>query len=98
MEKKESKKISKKELLEKMSKDYGMTGFEASKAFDAVFNTVVNELENGNEVSIKGFGSFKLNDMKSRTAVNPFNGKKIHVKAHKRVVFKVSSVLKEKVK
>lgn len=98
MEKKETKKIGKKELFEKMSKDYGVTGFDASMAIDAVFDTIVKELENGNEVSIKGFGSFKLIDVKSRTAVNPFNGKKIHVKAHKRVTFKVSSVLREKVK
>ena len=98
MEKKEPIKIGKAKFVEMMATKNEMTKYEAAKAYDAFIGTLTEAMEKNIEVSMMGFGSFHLTSVKARYALNPLTGKKIRVKAHKRVAFKASSRLKEKVK
>lgn len=69
---------------------------ECEKIFDATFIVIAKFLEKNESVNIKNFGTFKVSNRKARVGVNPSNGEKIKIKAHKTISFKVSNNLKEK--
>ncbi|WP_442880899.1 HU family DNA-binding protein [Bacteroides sp.] len=48
-----------------------MTLVTASKAVDAVFDTIRGSLGNGDSTTIQGFGSFTISTRAERRGVNP---------------------------
>jgi DNA-binding protein HU-beta len=50
------------------------------------------------KVRIEGFGTFTLKETKERQGRNPQTGESITIKAGKKVLFKPSDVLKNKIK
>jgi integration host factor subunit beta len=54
-------------------------------------------LSTGKHIEIRGFGTFKVKDRRSRVARNPRTGDPVNVPARKVPVFKVSKELKEMV-
>lgn len=71
---------------------------EATAAVDAVFDTIVKTLSRGEEVSIAGFGTFKVTKRAARMGVNPRTGEKIQIAASIKPKFRAGKVLKEAVK
>lgn len=63
-----------------------------------VFATVQDQLIAEGEVSIPGFGVFRVKETEARTGRNPQTGEALEIAASKKVSFKVSSVLKTAVK
>lgn len=63
----------------------------------AVFDVVGANLSQGEEVTIKHFGTFKVVDKAEKQGVNPRTQEKITIPAHKVPVFKASKTLKAKV-
>ena len=57
------------------------------------FELVSEELQRGESVRIKGFGSFKLLEVESRKSVNVATGEEYEIPAHQRVVFVASKEL-----
>ena len=64
----------------------GRIGFAVSRA-----------LANGQHIEIRGFGTFKVKDRKSRLARNPRTGEAVPVPPRRVPVFKVSKELKDMV-
>jgi nucleoid DNA-binding protein len=58
---------------------------------------VSRALANGHHIEIRGFGTFKVKDRKSRLARNPRTGEAVPVPPRKVPVFKVSKELKDMV-
>ena len=58
---------------------------------------MTDELVNGGNVEIRGFGSFSIRSYKSYTGRVPKTGKTIHVKAKKLPYFKVGKALRKAV-
>ena len=76
------------------------TGRVASKVaardvVDSVFDAISGALTRLGDVSIHGFGTFKVKSRKARTCRNPHTGEPIQVKAAKGVGFKAAKALKE---
>jgi DNA-binding protein HU-beta len=69
----------------------------AREVVDQMFGAMTTTLQKGGEVSIHGFGSFKVKQRAARTARNPHTGEAIKVPAKKAVGFKPASALKEAV-
>ena len=78
-----------------VAKKTGLSRSDAARAVRAVFDVVTEELQKNGEVSIYGFGKFKVTSIKGRT-VN-LGGKKMKVGPVKVVRFKPFGVLKKKV-
>lgn len=57
--------------------------------------TIARELTFGSEVQLPGIGKLELRATAARTGRNPNTGEPIVIPAGQKVVFKVSSVLKE---
>ncbi len=84
------------ELAQQVASKAGLDSGDAKKAVDAVFEAIADELSNGGEVSISGFGKFSVSDRAARQGVNPATGEKIQIAASKAAKFSAASGLKNK--
>lgn len=71
---------------------------QAIQVVEAVFNTITQTLTRGEEVSIPGFGTFKVVKRAARMGVNPKTGEKIQIAASIKPKFRAAKALKEAVK
>lgn len=90
--------MSKGDLVTAIANRAGLTKKAAGDALEAFIATVSGELTNGEQVTITGFGTFKVSHRAARTGVNPQNpSQKIQIKASKVPTFKAGKNLKEAV-
>lgn len=87
--------MNRKELIDVLSEKTGMSKKASDEFLRAFTETVVDELKKGGNVSLVGFGSFKVVDRKARKAKNPQTGAEITIPARRVPVFKFSKNLKE---
>ena len=86
-------------LVEAVQSKAGLdTKRAAQDAVDAVFESITSTLSKGEEVTIAGFGAFKVADRAARMGVNPKTGEKIQIAATKAPKFKAGKALKDAVK
>ncbi len=90
--------MNKSELIDQVAKVAGLTKAAAGGAIDAFVATVTKALKKGEEVTLIGFGNFKVRGRAARTGRNPQTGATIKIKATKVPVFKAGKALKDAVK
>lgn len=61
---------------------------------ELVFNTIKDELHNGEKIKISGFGNFVVTSKHERVGRNPQTGDQIMISARKKLTFKPSQVLR----
>ena len=74
------------------------TKVQAEQVVDTVFDSIVNSLKKGEEVSIAGVGIFSVKQRAARQARNPRTGEAISVPAMKVPKFRAAKALKDSVK
>ncbi len=89
--------MNKKELAEAMAEAANISQKDAAKALDGMIAAVTKALQDGDSVSIVGFGSFVVRDRAARTGRNPKTGETIQIKASKSPAFKAGKALKDAV-
>lgn len=67
---------------------------EAQVAVETVWNAIKDSLKNEEDVTISGFGTFKVKQTKARTGRNPKTGESIEIPAKKKIAFKAAKDLK----
>jgi len=75
------------------AKNDKMTGPEAERAVNAVFDSIKEELKKGEKVTLTGFGTFEVASQAAREGRNPKTNSKIQIAARKRVRFRLGSDL-----
>ena len=89
--------MNKQEFVTAMARDEKIPIWEASKAYEQVFQALGKYLSKGEEIKIRNFGTFCVRKHKPK-AFKDFNtGQKKELPAHFRPVFIPSGTLKEKV-
>lgn len=85
------------ELVEKVhsSLEEKVSKKEAEKLVETVFEALKSEFLSGKDVTIFGFGSFKVKTRAARESRNPRTGEKVHVDEKKTVTFKPVAKLKD---
>jgi integration host factor subunit alpha len=68
---------------------------EATELIEAVFETMKQTLESGENLKISGFGNFIIRKKQSRPGRNPKTGKAIEISARSVLTFRPSQVLKK---
>ena len=86
--------ITKANLVEKISNRLGLSKAESQNLVENFFEILSYSLENGEDVKISGFGTFKLKKKSSRPGRNPMTGEVIPVTARTIVKFSASSKFK----
>lgn len=89
--------MKKAEIIEALAAKTGLTKADVARVYEGTFELFTEELAKGNDVSINGFGIFKVKDKAARTCRNPKTGETMNVDACKAVSFKVGKALKDKV-
>jgi nucleoid DNA-binding protein len=89
--------MNKKELVAEVKKAAKLGDYEAENAVSAMFDHITNALARGEQVSLIGFGSFKLQDRAARTARHPQTGAAINVAASRAVRFRAGQSLRHAV-
>jgi DNA-binding protein HU-beta len=75
---------------------HSLSKTDAKALVDAVFATVVEAAQGGDEVSIAGFGKFKVKDSAAREGRNPATGETIQIAASRKLAFAPAKALKDK--
>jgi len=89
--------MTKKELIEEVSAKTGLSKAKSKEAIEAAIEAVTETLAKGGEVSLIGFGTFKVSERAGREAKVPSTGKIMKIPPTKTVRFKVGKTLKEAV-
>lgn len=90
--------MNKTELVKFVSTQTELTQKDASKAVDALFDTISNTLADGGKIQLIGFGTFEVRERSARKGRNPQTGEEIEIAASKVPAFKPGKELKEAVK
>jgi DNA-binding protein HU-beta len=89
--------MNKGELIEAVAAAADLTKADATKAVEAVLETVTRTLKKGDQVSIVGFGSFSVKSRAARQGRNPKTGATIDIPASRVPGFKAGKALKDAV-
>ncbi|MEH7084939.1 HU family DNA-binding protein [Neobacillus drentensis] len=89
--------MNKTDFINQVAKTAVLSQKEASKAVDAVFDTILEALKNGDKVQLIGFGNFEVRERAARTGRNPQTGEEIQIAAGKVPAFKAGKALKDAV-
>lgn len=89
--------MNKKELLEKMKERNRLSKSENQLAVDTFITIIYEALQNGEKVSLKGFGQFLTKERKSRSIRIPSSEKQVRVPAKEVPVFEPGEEFKSKV-
>ncbi|MBY6273174.1 MAG: DNA-binding protein [Caldibacillus debilis] len=90
--------MNKTELVNAVAEAAQLSKKDATKAVDAVFDTILNALKEGEKVQLIGFGNFEVRERAARKGRNPQTGEEIEIAASKVPAFKPGKALKEAVK
>ncbi len=83
------------QIISALAKQYNLSAAEAAAFVDAFFDLVSSELKNGNQVKIKGLGTFKVQAVKPRESVNVNTGERVLIEGHDKISFTPDAVMKE---
>jgi DNA-binding protein HU-beta len=89
--------MNKAQLIEKISKDAGITKTQANYTLDSFTNAVISTLKKEGRVSLVGFGTFSVTSRSARNGRNPQTGAIIKIKARKVPKFKAGKDFSESV-
>ena len=85
------------DLADAIAASAGVAKTDARKLVDAVFETIGNAAARGEEISLNGFGKFRIKDMPEREGRNPATGEAMTIKASKKLSFTPAKAVKDKI-
>ncbi len=86
--------MTKADIVERVALGTGLTKLETEAIIEGFLTTVIQYLQEGKGIEIRGFGSYKVKKKKARYARNPRTGEKVYVNDHYVPVFKFSKDFK----
>lgn len=85
------------ELIEKIARETGIRQADVQHSIEGLLSTIIDTLTKGQKVDLRGFGTFKPEERKARTARNPRTGETVEVPAKTVPVFKPATDFKNRV-
>ena len=80
--------MNKADLISAVAAEAGLSKVDAKKAVEAFVSTVTKALQEGDKVSLIGFGTFSVAERSARTGINPSTKATITIPAKKVTKFK----------
>jgi len=91
--------MTKQDLVNAAASTAGVTKKDAQAVLDAILESITGSLKKGENVTITGFGTFRVSHRAARNGVNPRNPEqKIKIPAMKLPAFKAGKSLKDAVR
>ena len=85
--------MTKKELVDAIAKDSGLSIKDSGKALNAFVSAFGKAMKKGERIQLPGLGTFNVTKRSARTVRNPRTGEKLNVPAKKVVKFKAAPAL-----
>lgn len=89
--------MTKSDLIEALSVDQKIPMATASGIVNAIIEAMVQSMVAGDNIELRGFGSFTIKGYESYEGRNPKTGVRVQVKPKRKPVFRVGKDLKEAV-
>lgn len=86
--------MNKGEFVKAVAETANCTQKDAGIVFDAVIETIVKALKEGEKIQIAGFGTFEIVEKAEATKINPLTKQKVKVAACKTPKFKFGKSFK----
>ena len=90
--------MTKQDLINAAAANAGITKKAAAQALDAILDTVTKSLKKGDNVTITGFGTFRVSKRSARKGVNPRTQAEIKIPAMKLPAFRAGKTLRDAVR
>ena len=87
--------MTKADLVEEVARVSELTKKHAEIIVNTVFDSIVDALRKDEKIELRGFGSFRIRQRRSRQGRNPKTGDKVDVPAKRIPYFKPGKELKE---
>jgi DNA-binding protein HU-beta len=84
------------ELAETIAGPHGLSKADARKLVDDVFTAIADAAGKGDEVSLSGFGKFKVKESAAREGRNPSTGATIQIAASNKLTFTPAKAVKDR--
>jgi DNA-binding protein HU-beta len=84
------------DLADAIASGHDLAKTDARKLVDAVFEAIGDAASKGEEISLNGFGKFKVKDSPEREGRNPATGEAMTIKASKKLAFTPAKAVKDK--
>ncbi len=69
---------------------------DIEKILDIIFSEITEALYRGENIEIRGFGTYKIVNRKARIGRNPKNSEKVEIPAKRAIKWKMSKILFER--
>ncbi|HEY4579920.1 MAG TPA: HU family DNA-binding protein [Candidatus Acidoferrales bacterium] len=87
--------MTKADLVEEVIRITELPRKDSEVVVETVFESIIQALQTGDKIEIRGFGSFRTRERRGRTGRNPKTGAKVEVPPKKIPFFKPSKELKD---
>ena len=88
--------MNKSDLILQLAERMDISTREASAIVNILLNTMTDALAQGENIEIRGFGSFSVKEYESYTGKNPKSGETFKVPLKKLPVFRVGKNMRER--
>ena len=87
--------MTKAELVEDVARAAELTKKDAERLVEIVFESIIDTLNQGEKIELRGFGSFRVRERGARRGRNPKTGDPVNIPAKRVPYFKPGKELKE---
>lgn len=92
-----AKALIRSELVQKLCDDHpDLTAKEIERVVSAFFDSIIDQLQKGGRVELRGFGAFSTRQRDARTGRNPRTGDSVAVAAKRVPYFKPGKEMRER--
>jgi DNA-binding protein HU-beta len=83
------------ELVAKIAAAHSVSKTQAQGIVDSMLKSIMSAAANGEEISLPGFGKFKVKETPERGGRNPTSGEKIKIAASRKLTYSPAKAVKE---
>jgi integration host factor subunit beta len=87
--------LTKADLIEEVLRITELARKESETIVETIFDSIIQSIQKGEKIEIRGFGSFRTRQRRGRVGRNPKTGEKVEVPAKRIPFFKPSKELKD---
>jgi integration host factor subunit beta len=87
--------VTKADLVEEVIRATELPRKESEAIVETIFDSIIQALQTGDKIEIRGFGSFRTRQRRGRVGRNPKTGAKVDVPPKRIPFFKPSKELKD---
>lgn len=89
--------MTKADIVRLIAQGTGLTKTDTAAVVDGFIDAIIEALETGEHIEIRGFGTFKAVGRAPRTGRNPRTGTEVKISSRRAPVFKPSKDLRDRV-